>query len=280
MIAFIRHRARSAAALLLALSLGLTGCASKYGPQITKVNYYPQCYQPVADLRAEEDATTKSTAGGAVAGALLGALIGGLATGKAEGALIGAAAGGATGAVAGHAYGKSQQRKRDQQQLAAYMRQLDGESASMDRTTAAAKVAAKCYEQQFTQAAAAVKAGQMDKPEFIRRYEEIRSGLEETSRILQHTATAMAEKDAEYQRILVEETGQPAPQPVSTPVAAKPKATPASKPVAQQAAPQRGQNVTQSTAKWNQSRTELNEAQRDVNAQMQSHAQTVAMLEG
>ena len=37
-------------ALLLAGSLLLTGCASQYGAQKTKVNYYPQCYQPVAQL--------------------------------------------------------------------------------------------------------------------------------------------------------------------------------------------------------------------------------------
>ena len=31
----------------------LGGCASKYGAQTTQVNYYPQCYSPVAQLRAE-----------------------------------------------------------------------------------------------------------------------------------------------------------------------------------------------------------------------------------
>ena len=44
-------------ALLLAGSLLLTGCASQYGAQKTKVNYYPQCYQPVAQLRQDENKT-------------------------------------------------------------------------------------------------------------------------------------------------------------------------------------------------------------------------------
>ena len=60
----------------------LGDCASKYGAQTTQVNYYPQCYSPVAQLRADEDRVNNSTAGGAAGGALLGALIGGLATGK------------------------------------------------------------------------------------------------------------------------------------------------------------------------------------------------------
>ena len=39
--------------LLLTGSLLLSGCASKYGAQQTKVNYYPQCYQPVSALRQD-----------------------------------------------------------------------------------------------------------------------------------------------------------------------------------------------------------------------------------
>ena len=59
------------AVLIMAL-LALPGCASKYGAQRTKVNYYPQCYQPVQQLRDDENYVAKSTATGAVGGALLG----------------------------------------------------------------------------------------------------------------------------------------------------------------------------------------------------------------
>ena len=120
----------------------LGGCASKYGAQTTQVNYYPQCYSPVAQLRADEDRVNNSTAGGAAGGALLGALIGGLATGKVEGALAGAVAGGAAGAVGGNIYGKSQQRENDRRLLASYAAQLGEDSAGMDRATAAARPAA------------------------------------------------------------------------------------------------------------------------------------------
>ena len=103
----MRHRVfLPGLALLLAAGLLFGGCTSKYGAQKTRVNYYPQCYQPVAQLRQDENSTGTSTAVGATGGALLGALIGGLATGKVEGAVAGAAVGGVSGAVtaAGRAY--------------------------------------------------------------------------------------------------------------------------------------------------------------------------------
>ena len=182
----------------------LGGCASKYGAQTTQVNYYPQCYSPVAQLRADEDRVNNSTAGGAAGGALLGALIGGLATGKVEGALAGAVAGGAAGAVGGNIYGKSQQRENDRRLLASYAAQLGEDSAGMDRATAAARLSARCYDEQFKKAAAQYKAGAITKQDFQDRYMEIRSGLEETSRILKLTSDHVIERDAEFLKTLAQ----------------------------------------------------------------------------
>lgn len=240
---------RSAALTVLALSVCLAGCASKYGAQTTAVNYYPQCYQPVADLRADEHSAAKSAGMGAAGGALLGALIGGLATGKASGALIGAAVGAAGGAVAGDIYGKGQAKERDEK-IAAHLSQLDGEAGVMDRATAAARVSTKCYEQEFKHNVSAVKAGKMDKIEFTHRYDEIRAGLEETSRILNSTSTNMAEKDSQYRQVML----------------AEPK--------------QASQPVSQSTRKWNNSRTNLDGAKREVDEQIAAQARIVAALEG
>lgn len=183
----------------------LSGCKSRYGDQKTTVNYYPQCYTPVAELRKDENSVGTSTAVGAAGGALLGALIGGLSTGKVEGALAGAVAGGAVGAVGGHAYGKSQAQKRDARYLQAYAQQLGKEAQSMDRATAAATVAMKCYDKEFKAAVAQYKAGAITRSELDDRYKEIRSGLEETAFILKSTATTMAERDAEYQKALAED---------------------------------------------------------------------------
>ena len=200
--------------LVLSLALLAPGCASKYGDQITPVNYYPQCYQPVSDLRADENAVAKSTATGAIGGALIGAAVGGLASGDWKGALAGAAVGGTAGAIGGNIYGKNQQQKRDAAYLAEYASMLDEDTASMNRTTAAAKVAISCYNQEFDRLVADYKAKRVTKEELSARYEEIRSGLQEISYILTQRYDQMQEKDARYEAALAADyTAAPAVTP-------------------------------------------------------------------
>ena len=276
--------------LFLTAGLLVSGCTSQYGAQKTKVNYYPQCYQPVNQLRQDENSTGKSTAAGAVGGALLGALIGGLATGKASGALIGAAAGGAAGAVAGNVYGKSKAQDRDAAYLHQYSQQLGTEAASMNRSTAAAKVAAKCYDDQFKLAANQFKAGQISRIEFQERYNEIRSGLEETSFILNDTSATMAKKDGEYQQALAEPytSAQPASSSSSsgTSGAAKFKKGAAgqskgsSAPAASASRTPEQNNVATQAAEWKSSREDLENTRRDVNSRMSSYEETVNNLLG
>lgn len=254
---------------LLAGSLLFSGCTSRYGEQKTRVNYYPQCYEPVAKLRQDENSTGKSTAAGAAGGALLGALIGGLATGKVEGALVGAVAGGAAGAVGGNIYGKSQEKQRDANYLAEYNRQMGAEAASMNRATAAAKLATKCYDQQFKLAVDQFKAGQLTRLELQDRYSEIRSGLEETAFILKDTSVAMAQKDSEYERVLAGSTTQEQPA-ASSPATTKKKSAPAVKQA----------NLTPQASEWKSSRKELESTRSDVDARMNSYEQTVNNLLG
>ncbi|MEG2172662.1 MAG: glycine zipper domain-containing protein [Desulfovibrionaceae bacterium] len=280
---FLSRKKQVLAGLAL-LCFVATGCTSKYGPQMTQVNYYPQCYQPISELRQDENSAGTSTAVGAGVGVLLGALIGGLATGKAEGAVVGAVAGGATGAVAGNVYGKNQQAKTDQQKVNSYLQQLDGESANMDRATAAAKVATKCYDRQFQQAAAEFKNGSMTRQDFTNRYTEIRSGLEETSRILQHTASKMAEKDAQYQQVLTAEQQsheQYQGTPESPVVSKSPKKRPR-KPAqtAQNAPTPAATPVAQQTQKWSHSREALEGTKQDVDERMRGYDSTVDVLLG
>ena len=272
----------------LAAGLLVSGCTSQYGDQKTKVNYYPQCYQPVNQLRQDENSTGKSTAAGAVGGALLGALIGGLATGKASGAVAGAVAGGAAGAVAGNVYGKSKAQDRDAAYLHQYSQQLGSETASMNRSTAAAKVAAKCYDEQFKLAANQFKAGQISRIEFQDRYNEIRSGLEETSFILNNTATTMAKKDSEYQQALAEPytSAQPATTTTSSSSGAAKfkkgataqKSTPA--PAASASRTPEQNKVATQAAEWKSSREDLENTRHDVNSRMSSYEETVNNLLG
>ena len=217
------------AVLIMAL-LALPGCASKYGAQQTKVNYYPACYQPVKQLRDDENYVAKSTATGAVGGALLGALIGGLATGKVEGALAGAAAGGIAGGVAGHAYGKHQQASRDRELVQAYSEQLGYEASGMARSTAAARVAQQCYDQEFDRAKRDFRSRKISQAEFQARYAEIRSGLQETSYILTERYDSMAKKDAEYEKALAKDPALRAHVQSSAPATRKRSSSASAKP--------------------------------------------------
>ena len=187
---------------LLAVALALPGCASRYGSPVTKVNYYPQCYRPVQQLREDENTVARSTAAGAITGGLLGAIVGGLASGDVKGAVAGAAVGATAGGVAGNIYGKKQQRTHDQQLLA----------AAMDRQTAAANVAIQCYNQAFDRLVADYKAGRITKDELKDHYAEIRSGLQETSYVLNQRYDSMVKKDAEYQRVLDTEYKEATPE--------------------------------------------------------------------
>ncbi len=265
---FHQKKLHSTMAVLLLSTFAVTGCASKYGAQTTQVKHYSMCYQPVAELRNDENITANSTATGAVGGALLGAILGGLITGKATGALAGAAAGGAAGAVGGNIYGKSQQAKRDAEFYNKYASQLTAETASMNRATSAAKIAAKCYEREFQAAINQTKAGTLTKAQLSERYTEIRSGLEETARILQTTYTSYAEKDTQYQQVMAEEVGGPQNVPVAQKSPDKIK-----KPQARA--------VAQSTNTWKSSRTELENTRVDIESQMANNdAILLAALEG
>ncbi|MDD2966169.1 MAG: hypothetical protein PHN64_01550 [Desulfovibrionaceae bacterium] len=204
---------RLKAVLLFACMVITAGCQSQYGAQQTAVHYYPQCYRPVQDLRADENTTANATAGGAAAGAVGGALLGLLLTGKAEGALAGAVAGGAAGAVGGHMYGKNKAEEQDQQKLQGYLAQLGDEAGAMNRASAAARVATKCYNTQFTAAAKDFKAGRVSRDEFEKRYAEIRSGLQETAYILRTKAENIGASDADFNNALMAEAKAPAVNP-------------------------------------------------------------------
>ena len=158
----------------------------------------------------------------------------------------------------------------------------------MNRSTAAAKVAAKCYDEQFKLAAGQFKAGQITRMEFQDRYNEIRSGLEETSFILNDTATTMAKKDSEYQQALAEPytSAQPTTAAASSSssgatkfkkvAAAQPKSTPAA---SASRTPEQN-NVAAQAAEWKSSREDLENTRRDVNARMSSYEETVNNLLG
>ena len=167
-------------------SLLATGCASKYGAQTTDVHYYPDCYQPIADLRSAEKSFNTTMVMGTTMGALLGAVIGASQTGKAEGALAGAAIGAGAGAGASYLVAKYNNERDDRVRLASYARDLNADVNSLNRVTAAGQVAYNCYSAKFRAALEDYKAKRITRAELDQRYAEIKSGLAEVRHSGQH----------------------------------------------------------------------------------------------
>ena len=206
---------KTAFAVLAALLLA-NGCTSKYGSQITEVNHYPNCYAPIAELRADEKNVQTGTGAGAAIGAFMGALVGYAATGKASGAVAGAATGAVVGGLAGYGIAKHKTESDAKVRLANYAEAVGQDVNQMDVATASASKARQCYEAAFDTARADFKNKRISAAEFEARYKEIRSGLLETANILDNISINMTEKDKEYREALAWEAQQremPVPDP-------------------------------------------------------------------
>ncbi len=198
---------RSVLAVVLSCVLLLTsGCAKdNYGPKTTPVAYYPACYQPIQELRDSGDKTTQYTAIGAVSGAAVGALLGGLAGRNTTGVLVGAGAGALAGGLMGYAKAKQDSIKDARARYASYVGDIQGEAGKLDQVTLAGKASRACYEQSFDALVAQYKAKQISREEYKARYDEIRAGMQEASRILGQAYGAGQEKDKEFQAALDDE---------------------------------------------------------------------------
>lgn len=229
----------------------LAGCASKYGNPNTQVNYYPKCYQPIADLRQRENQVGKSTLGGAVIGALGGALLGLLTgDGRWQGALMGAAVGGVSGSMVGHAYGTREKELDDNRRMAAYLENLDGDIYNMDISAAAAQTSLNCYDQQFQVLLAAIRAKKIDRQSAAARFAEIQSGREEAIAILGDVARAGTNLEQQYKEAFILEEQEMQMQPQGSP------ARTASKKQTLNAARKKQQTLAKKTSHANQKRSE------------------------
>ena len=189
---------------LVMAGLLLSGCASQYGPQTTVVQYYPECYAPIAKLREEEKQFVKNVAAGAIIGALAGAAIGG-AIGGGRGALAGAGAGLLVGAGVAAALTKYKQVQDDRERRSYLSRDMAAEAATLDRVGLSAAMAAKCYREHFDQLLAEYSAGGMSKEVFQARALEIISGLNEIATITKSFNGEANLRLQQYQAMLVDE---------------------------------------------------------------------------
>ena len=186
------------------VSLGLSGCTSKYGEQTAIVKSYSDCYAPIQKLRNEEHRVAKQTAGGAVAGALVGGLIGGLAGGG-RGAAVGAVSGAAVGGAGSYYFSVRQQSKNENIRMARYMQDIKGDISGLNIATASARMSIQCYEKKFETSLARYKAKTISREQFQDSYKEIKSGVDEAHRILGVIISSAQEQDAQYKQALDEE---------------------------------------------------------------------------
>ncbi|MEL7639643.1 MAG: hypothetical protein AAGU21_08360 [Solidesulfovibrio sp.] len=189
---------------LVVVSILFSGCASQYGRQMTVVQYYPECYAPIAKLRDEEKQFVSNVTAGAVIGAVAGAAIGG-ALGGGRGALAGAGAGLLMGAGVAAALTKYKQVQDDQQRRGYLSRDMAAEAATLDRVGLSAALAAKCYREQFDKLLADYNAGGMSKEEFQARSLEIISGLNEIAVITKSFNGEANMRLQQYQAMLQDE---------------------------------------------------------------------------
>ena len=168
----------------------LTGCATSPASKVassTKVEYYPNCYEPVQHLRATDSNMTKSVVTGAAIGAAGGALLGALTGDKEKrgrNAAIGAAGGALAGGAAGYYTERQKQIADDNQRIASYAADVNKSVSDIDRSTAYAKASQQCYQSAFTKLVADRKAKTVNDTEGRKRLAEIVAGLKESNDLI------------------------------------------------------------------------------------------------
>ncbi|UVK98709.1 type VI secretion system-associated lipoprotein TagQ [Pseudomonas sp. B21-048] len=177
--------------LLMAVGFStvLSGCATSPTSKVassTKVEYYPNCYEPVQHLRATDSNMTKSVVTGAAVGAVGGALLGALTDSENRGrnAAIGAAGGAVVGGAAGYYTERQKQIADDNQRIASYASDVNKSAADIDRSTVYAKTSQQCYQTEFTKLVADRKAKTVNDTEGRKRLAEIVAGLKESNDLI------------------------------------------------------------------------------------------------
>jgi uncharacterized protein YcfJ len=190
----------------MALALA-SGCAGqKLGKQTVKVKHYPDCYQPITDMRNNATKLNHDVIKGAVAGAVVGALIGALKGGDAKGAAIGALAGAAVGAATAYLISETVQSKQQAERLKIYNQSLDLDISNLKQAVAAARIADNCYYKQYQQLERDYKAGRVSKAEMLEKLEEIKAGTSDAITILENYRDSTADNQKTYDAILAMET--------------------------------------------------------------------------
>lgn len=190
--------------LVIATSICASGCASNSTPDTVKVHYYPACHEPLAYLHQRHGGTGKAAAKGAlqagvisgIASAIIGAIAGNISgTGVAVSVGVGSALGGTMGAL----NRSSVQQREDNQHLAAYLEQIDGNIEGLNIVTAAATVSRQCYNKEFKMLIDGMENGSITAEAAKSRFGEIAAGEEEAAKLLNQPANT-AQLQTEFAR--------------------------------------------------------------------------------
>ncbi|MDR2142043.1 MAG: hypothetical protein LBR11_09695 [Deltaproteobacteria bacterium] len=167
----------------------LTGCADqKLGQKITTVNYYPECYRPIGDLRRQSEEANMVTAAGTV---------------------IGAISGGLTGAGVGYLISDEVQAMEQAERLRTYTRVMEIDASDIKPAMAAVKIANSCYSKRHTNLMKNFKAKRITEAEAIERLKEISDGTTETATILRNYADASVQLANDQDRVSTMEKSRP-----------------------------------------------------------------------
>lgn len=186
---------------LVLCTFTVQACAPKV-PEFVK--HYPECYEPIHQLRLAEAEYKKTIAKGVIIGLIGGSLVG-AATGRSQNIIIGAAAGAIAGAIIGAAKATYDERAQENEIMARYLAEVDGQMSGLDGTTVAAKAAAKCYQERFQKAVADYKANTITKEQFSDQFLEIKNGLLEASTIMADIRSTAQQKEVEFFQTLNQE---------------------------------------------------------------------------
>lgn len=210
---------QSLLAFAIAGSLGLHGCATMPGeesqvssvPRLVSTDYYPNCYQPIEDLRRydvsarmakrQEEARTAGILAGAAIGAIAGAALD--RNNRGRGALLGGLAGSLLGALATaqQDQGATEQAEQDRADLTdKYAYYIDGDVSDMDLTLASAQKAQSCYQKAYAKLLRDKKRGRVSAQEGRQRLTEIVDGLQETNELIATVDSRFTENVAAYTR--------------------------------------------------------------------------------
>ena len=259
---------------IVAASLVVAGCAAPGGttvPQMTRVNYYPQCYQSVAILRQQDQqfqqAMAVNTLSGAAGGAALGAIASG---GDWRGALIGAAAGAMVAATATYASARAQETDDERRRLL-IANDMSHDYGEVQRAVVAARQADNCYGYAYNQLAANIRQGTVPKPDAAQRFAEIDQGEHEVAAILAEYGKKTQASVQQYQAAFNQEAQRMNTSPDQLLADAGPPLPPSGKPAP---APRPTRQVSQNTRQLAQGYSKLNQQVSEINQEQSTIERT------